>query len=251
MIDMVSEGGVATITLASPKTRNVLSAGMVAALLDALTAAADDDAVRVVVLTNSGSTFCAGADLRQQPDPGSAVAGAPGLERVLAVLMQHPKPVVGRIDGHAVAGGVGLAAACDVSVARDDVLFGFTEVRVGVAPALISVVCLPKMRRGDAMEAFLRGARFPATRAAELGLVNHAVPAAELDGEVARIVDDLAQGGPEALTAAKALVVGATAEALEVSLAAAAARSRELFGSAEAREGMAAFREKRPPRWVI
>ncbi len=164
--------------------------------------------------------------------------------------MASPTPVVGRIDGHAVAGGVGLAAACDISIARDDVLLGFTEVRVGVIPAIISVVCLPKMRRGDAMEAFLRGTRFPATRAAELGLLTRAVPAEELDAAVAEVVADLKLGGPEALGEAKRLVHEVPGLSTEEAFAVTAARSAERFAGPEAAEGMAAYLGKRRPSWA-
>jgi methylglutaconyl-CoA hydratase len=157
---------------------------------------------------------------------------------------------VGRIDGHAVAGGVGLAAACDISIARDDVLLGFTEVRVGVIPAMISVVCLPKMRRGDALEAFLRGNRFPAPRAAELGLITRAVPAERLDAEVAEVVDDLRRGGPVALGLAKQLVYDVPSLTADDAFRVTAERSAALFSSDEAREGMSAFLEKRRPAWA-
>jgi methylglutaconyl-CoA hydratase len=157
---------------------------------------------------------------------------------------------VGRIDGHAVAGGVGLAAVFDISIARDDVLLGFTEVRVGVIPAIISVVCLPKMRRGDALEAFLRGRRFPATEAAQLGLITRAVPAADLDAAVAEVVDDLKRGGPTALGQAKQLVYEIPALPADEAYRITAARSAALFSSDEAAEGMAAFLEKRRPSWA-
>src|SRR5690606_2586184 len=175
-------------------------------MLDALTAADEDPAVRVVVLTNEGKVFCAGADLSAQSAAPADGKGARGYDALLRAILSSTTPVVGRIDGHAVAGGVGLAAACDISIARDDVLFGFTEVRVGVIPAIISVVCLPKMSRGDAMEAFLRGHRFPSTRAAEIGLINRAVPTGDLDAAVDEVVADLRRGGPTALGLAKALV---------------------------------------------
>lgn len=243
-------GGVATLTLDAPANRNALSGTMVAGLLDALAAAVADPSVRVIVLTNTGSVFCAGADLSEQATAARGATGARGFDALLRAIQTCPTPVVGRIDGHAVAGGVGLAAVCDISIARDDVLLGFTEVRVGVIPAMISVVCLPKMRRGDALEAFLRGRRFPASEAAALGLITRAVPAGDLDAAVAEVVDDLRRGGPIALGEAKRLVYEVPALPVDEAFRHTAEQSAALFGSAEAAEGMAAFLEKRRPSWA-
>jgi methylglutaconyl-CoA hydratase len=243
-------GGVATLTLADPGNRNALSRAVVSGLLDGIEAANADPTVRVIVVTNTGGVFCAGADLSEQSTASSGAKGARGFDELLRAVQASPMPVVGRIDGHAVAGGVGLAAVCDISIARDDVLLGFTEVRVGVIPAIISVVCLPKMRRGDALEAFLRGRRFPATEAARLGLITRAVPAADLDGSVAEVVDDLRRGGPTALGQAKQLVYEVPALASDEAYRITAERSAALFSSDEAAEGMAAFLEKRRPSWA-
>lgn len=251
-IDVATSDGVTTLTLSDPDRRNTLGAAVIAGLLDALERAVADPSVRVVVLTNVGKVFCAGADLARPAgdDDAEPERGARGFDELLRAIQSSPTPVVGRIDGHAVAGGVGLAAACDISIARDDVLLGFTEVRVGVIPAMISVVCLPKMRRGDALEAFLRGTRFPAGRAAEIGLINRAVPAAQLDAAVAEVVDDLKRGGPTALGLAKQLVYEVPALPVDEAWRATAAQSAALFGSEEAAEGMAAFLGKRRPSWA-
>jgi methylglutaconyl-CoA hydratase len=149
-----------------------------------------------------------------------------------------------------VGGGNGLAAALDISIAADDVHFGFTEVRLGVAPAIISVVCLPKMRRGEALEAFLRGQRFSASRAAELGLINRAVPRESLDAAVAEVLSDLRRGGPTALGVAKRLVYEVPALEQKEALRWASKLSAELFAGAEAAEGMKAFLHKRKPAWA-
>lgn len=247
LVDIVE--GVATLTLADEANRNALSGPVVGGLLDALATANADPSVRVVVLTNRGRVFCAGADLREQSER-TGTTGASRFDQLLQAILGSPTPVVGRIDGHAVAGGVGLAAACDISIARDDVLLGFTEVRIGAIPAMISVVCLPKMRRGDAMETFLRGRRFPATEAAALGLVNRAVPAAELDAAVAEVVDDLRRGGPQALAGAKALVRDVPGLSTDEAFRETAERSAAVFASDEAAEGMAAFLAKRSPSWA-
>lgn len=238
--------GVATLTLNRPDNRNAMSTELLDALGDGLQAALADDSVRVVVLTNEGNTFCAGADLK------NAGGGGPkhGLVDILTAILDSPKPVVGRIAGHCMGGGVGLAAACDISVIADDARVGFTEVRIGAAPAIISVVCLPKMRRADAAELFLSGERITAARAVEVGLLNRAVPATELDAAVDEIVAKLVRGAPGALGAAKQLIARVPdidrAEAFEWT----AELSAALFRSDEARAGMAAFRDKSDPPWV-
>ncbi len=247
-VDIVN--GVATLTLADPGNRNALRREVVGGLLDGLAAANADASVRVVVVTNTGNVFCAGADLAEQSSAASDAKGARGFNHLLQAIQASATPVVGRIDGHAVAGGVGLAAAFDISIARDDALFGFTEVRVGVIPAIISVVCLPKMRRGDALEAFLRGRRFPATEAADLGLINRAVPSDHLDSAVAEVVEDLKRGGPTALGHVKQLVYEIPQLPVDEAFRVTAQRSAALFGSDEAAEGMAAFLAKRRPSWA-
>jgi methylglutaconyl-CoA hydratase len=240
------EAGVATITLARPEQRNALSAALVDGLGDHLAMAVADDDVRVVVLTNEGTTFCAGADLTSGRSDGHRYS----LVDLLAMVLDSPKPVVGRIAGHCMGGGVGLAAACDISVITDEARVGFTEVRLGVAPAMISVVCLPKLRRADASELFLSGARITAGRAVEVGLLNRVVPAAGLDAEVAAVVADVVAGGPDALAAAKRLIAEVPGMDRARAFEETARLSAELFGSDEAREGMAAWRDKRPARWV-
>jgi methylglutaconyl-CoA hydratase len=248
--------GVLTVMLADEANRNALSARLVGELSDALDAADADPDVRVVVLTNRGRVFCAGADLSERP---SGTSGAGAGERPAAVrrpedlfgrFARSPKPYVGRIAGHCVAGGMGLAAAMDVSIAADDAKFGFTEVRVGVAPAVISVVCLPKLRPADARAAFLRGTRFPAAEAARMGLINAAVPADRLDDEVAAVVDDVLAGGPGALAASKRLLAEVPGMPVDEAFRWTGALSAELFAGDEARAGMRAYLDKRPAPWV-
>jgi len=250
-----TSGGVATLTLADVENRNALGGAVVGGLIDGLAAANADPSARVIVVTNDGPIFCAGANIKKQSAANedrdrTGTTGATGLDALLTGIQQSPTPVVGKINGHVVGGGMGLAAALDVSIAVDDAKFGFTEVRIGVIPAIISVVCLPKMRRGDAMEAFLRGNRFPATRAAELGLINRAVPADQLDAEVASVVDDMLRGGPTALGLAKQLVNDVPAMGQTEAFAWTSELSASLFAGDEAGEGMRAFIEKRPAAWV-
>ena len=238
---------VATVTLNSPANRNALSPALIDGLGDALDDAIIDRRSRVIVLTHTGPAFCAGADLKAKGNPRATRYSVPDL---LATIADSPKPVVARVAGHAMAGGVGLVAACDLSVASDDVRFGFTEVRIGVAPAIISVVCLPKLRRSDAAELFLTGERIPAARAAELGLINRCVAPAELDATVDAWVTALVAGGPHALAAAKRLIAEVPALDRDTAFHRTAEWSAELFGSEEAAEGMAAWAEKRPAAWI-
>jgi methylglutaconyl-CoA hydratase len=248
LVESALERGVLTVTLNDEARRNALSSDLLVELVDILDAANADDAVRVVVLTNAGSVFCAGANLSEQ----SSAAGGRTVDMaaVFARFRRSPKPYVGRIAGHCVAGGMGLAAAMDISVAVDSAKFGFTEVRVGVAPAMISVLCLPKLREADARAAFLRGNRFPAAEAARIGLINAAVPAEELDAEVDAIVADLLAGGPNAIAASKRLLAEVPGMAVDEAFAWTQQFSAELFTSDEAKEGMGAYLAKRPAPWV-
>lgn len=247
LVDYDVAGPVATITLADVERRNVLSAPLVAELLEALDAVEADASVRVAVVTNRGRAFCAGADLAASA-PGAARVDLPG---VLTRIQRSAKPFVGRLAGHCVAGGVGLAAAMDVSIALEDATFGFSEVRLGLAPAVISVVCLPKLRRGDALDAFLRGRRFSAGEAAAMGLINAVAAEEDLDAAVLDVVTDLLAGEPGALAAAKALVYEVPTLTRDAAFAFTAELTARLFASEAAREGMAAFLEKRPPAWVV
>ena len=238
--------GVAVLTMDDVDNRNALNARLINALGDGLTRALADDAVRVVLLTHDGPVFCAGADLKGggQEEPRF------GFPQVLMLMQDSPKPVVAVLRGAAMGGGVGLAAAADLSLASTDVSFGFTEVRIGLAPAMISVVCLPKLSRADAAELFLTGRKIPATRAAQVGLINRAVPAAELDDAVTELLHELVAGSPQGLAAAKQLLREVPGMAREQAFAHTQALSAELFGSPEAAEGIAAFRAKRPAAWV-
>lgn len=245
------EGGVLTITLADAANRNALGSQLVAELMDACDAADADPAVRVVVLTNRGTTFCAGANLAERSSDGGAPATVRSPEDLFGRYHRSPKPYVGRIAGHCVAGGMGLAAAMDISIAVEDVKMGFTEVHIGVAPAVISVVCLPKLRPADASAAFLRGYRFPASEAARMGLIAAAVPADRLDDEVGAVVADLLAGSPAAIAAAKQLLDRVPGMPVEEAFAWTGELSARLFASEEAREGMTAYLEKRPASWVV
>jgi methylglutaconyl-CoA hydratase len=245
-----SAGGVLTLTLADIENRNALGATVVNGLHDGIIRANEDPEIRAVVVTNEGTTFCAGANLKEQSGAAKGARPKVGFDALLGMIQDSSTPIVGKIRGHVVGGGNGLAAALDIAIAQDDVKFGFTEVRLGVAPAIISVVCLPKMRHGEAMEAFLRGNRFPAAKAAEYGLISRAVPADELDAAVDEVLADLKLGGPSALGFAKRLVYEVPAMEQKQAFAWTADLSGRLFKSDEAAAGMKAFLKREKPPWA-
>src|SRR5689334_12509556 len=201
LVHHATADGVATITLDSPRNRNALSAQLRQELQRRLDAAIADEAVRVIVLTHTGPVFCSGMDLRESRGAAADAQGVREFPRILRTLWTSPTPVVARLAGPARAGGVGLLAACDLAVAADTATFAFTEVRIGVVPAVIAVTVLPRLQPRAAHELFLTGDTFDAARAAAVGLLDAAVPADRLDAEVARYVDLLRRGAPGALAA--------------------------------------------------
>jgi len=247
------DSGVATITLASPESRNVLTAESMRALVEHLSAAANDDAVRVVVLTGEGNTFCAGADLAgaSSADADSfAAAGPRALVAVLETMLLLPKPIVARVQGHVAGGGNGLVAAADLAVVAESAKFAFSEVRVGVAPAVISVVCLARMTPSHARELLLTGERVTAHRVLEAGLITAVAADDALDAVVATYVGQLLLGGPEALARTKELLRRVPGMPHDEAFTWTAELSAALFTSDEAREGMTAFFERRRPGWA-
>ena len=241
-------GAVTTVTLNSPASRNALSSALLLQLRDALGSALDDPGCRVIVLTGADPVFCAGADLKEGR---SGKVTAPELfPQILRLIWDSPKPVVCRVNGSARAGGIGLIAACDIAVAPEPATFAFSEVRIGATPAMIAVTCLRRMEPRAATEYFLTGEAFGAERAEQIGLLTRAVPAASLDEEVARYTGLLLRGAPGALAATKQVLREAPALPVAEGLDRMAEISAERFASAEAREGMAAFAEKRTPTWT-
>lgn len=242
--------GAAWITLNRPEQRNALSAALVNALYDDLARALADPGARCIVITGAGVGFCAGADLKSPP--GDLVDGRQGisLADVLARIQDAPKPVIVAINGAAFAGGLGLVGAADIAIAVDNATMSFSEVRIGVIPAVISVTCLPKLGVHHGMKLFLTGERFSGSRAVEMGLVHRAVPAGELAAAVQQEIDMLCLAGPIALAECKRLVRRVPGLPRNQAFAETAEWSARTFRSAEAAEGMAAFREKRPPAWV-
>lgn len=247
--------GVATLTLNRPEIRNAIDDVLIGELAEILGRLAMDPAVRVVVLTGAGRAFSAGADLnwmRRMASYGEAenLADAQRLAAMLRRLNELPKPTVARVNGAAYAGGLGLVAACDIAVAAEEAVFCISEARLGLLPSTISPYVLAAIGPRAARRYFLSAEAFSAAEAQRLGLVHHVAPGAGLDAAVERIVAALLDGGPQAQAKAKRLVAEVAGRPVDDALAAFTARSiAEVRASAEAREGLAAFFEKRKPDW--
>jgi enoyl-CoA hydratase len=245
VIDYSVERGIARIALDSPHNRNALSSALMTELEHRLTEAETADEVRAIELTHTGGTFCAGADLTEARAGGMAE----GTKRVIALLRQiveSPKPVVASIDGHVRAGGMGLVGACDIVLAGPASTFAFTEVRLGLAPAMISLTTLPRLTARAAGRYYLTGETFDAPIAERIGLITEAVD--DIDAATHAVLDALRKASPQGLHETKPLTTRAVSFADADALATQSAR---LFASDEAREGMASFLEKRPPRWAL
>ena len=248
-------GGIARVILARPDVRNAFNANVIAELFDLFKRIAAADDVRAVVLSGDGKVFCGGADInwmRESLDL-SFEANAIDAERMsdmFRAIDNCPHPVIGRIHGAALGGGAGLAAVCDVVVSADDALFGFTEVKLGIIPAVISPFVLSKIGASHARALFLTGERFSAQRAQHIGLVHEVVPEAQLDSAIDRILGEILSAGPNAVSAAKLLVrrvLDATYEETRGLTSQAIAKQR--IGP-EGQEGLRAFLERRKASFV-
>jgi enoyl-CoA hydratase/methylglutaconyl-CoA hydratase len=240
LVHYVLAEGIATITLDSPKNRNALSRQLVGELFDALDRAEQDADARVVVIRSADRVFCSGADLSEAAGEGMA-EGTKALVALQRRIVTHPRPVVTRLAGPVRAGGLGIVAASDVVLCSDDVTFAFTESRLALAPAVISLTVLPRLTSRAAAETFLTGRTFGAAEAATMGLVTRAVPADDLDAAVAEVCAELAKAHPQGLRETKALLARELVENIDTHADAMAALSARLFGSDEAREAMTAF----------
>ncbi|XOV86493.1 MAG: enoyl-CoA hydratase/isomerase family protein [Pseudomonadota bacterium] len=242
--------GAAWITLNRPENRNALSAVLVNELYDHLLESNQNDEVRCIVITGTGPAFCAGADLKSPPGQIAGGGKAIPYADVLTAIVESPKPVIAAINGAAFAGGLGLVGAADIVVTVDDVQFSFSEVRIGVIPAIISVVCLPKLGSHHGMKLFITGERFNGRQAVEFGLAHRAVPADQLIDAVQEEIDMINLGGPIAVQECKKLVRRVPQLSMAEAFKETAEWSGRMFRSEEATEGMASFREKRKAAWV-
>jgi methylglutaconyl-CoA hydratase len=249
------EGSVLRLTLNRPDVRNAFDEELIAALTGAAAAAAEDKSLRAVVLAGTGKAFCAGADIGWMAKAiayshRENLADAEDLARMLERLDTLALPVIGRIHGAALGGGVGLAAVCDMVIAADDTVFALSEVKLGILPAVVAPYVLRKIGVSAARELFLTGARFGAARAQQIGLVHEVVPPAELDAAVGRRLTEVLTAGPRAVGIAKALlreIAGANPRDV-IGLTTNAIASQRV--SEEGQEGLRAFLEKRKPSWI-
>jgi methylglutaconyl-CoA hydratase len=249
------DGPVLRLTLNRPEVRNAFDEQLIAALTSAAAEAAEDHTLRAAVLAGSGKTFCAGADIGWMSKAiaytqRENLSDAEDLSRMLERLDTLTLPLVGRIHGAALGGGVGLAAVCDIVIAAEDAVFALSEVKLGIVPAVVAPYVLRKIGVSAARELFLTGARFSAARAKEIGLVHEVVPAGDLDAAIDRRLTEILSAGPKAVGIAKALI-------REI----AGANPRDVIGlttntiasqrvSEEGQEGLRAFLEKRKPHWI-
>ncbi|MGA7172151.1 MAG: enoyl-CoA hydratase-related protein [Candidatus Dormiibacterota bacterium] len=245
--------GVARLQLDSPRNRNALSAAMLSDLTREIMRAQANPEIRVVVLGHQGPAFSSGADLHEQTAgfaEGRPSPGVGALAPLFELILECPKPVVCAVGGAARAGGLGLVAACDIAIAAESASFATGEVRLGVAPAVLSVVVLPKVGRSAAARLFLTGATIGAEEALTIGLVSEVVPDAELDQAVELVVGELLMAHPKALAATKRILSEVPTLSREDAFAAMVELSAKLFSSPEAHEGMTAFLERRPTSWT-
>jgi methylglutaconyl-CoA hydratase len=254
-LSLTHSGPVATITLSRPEIHNAFDPQMIGELHGCFQQLATDASVRVVVLTGAGPSFCAGADLswmRATLDYTRAenITDAANMAAMYEALNTLPKPVIARINGAAVGGGVGLVACCDIALAVEGAKFGFSEVKLGILPGVIARYVVPKIGASHARALFVSGRRFDAAHALRIGLIHEVVPQAGLDALVQRTIDDLLTSGPEAIGRAKQLVQAVTTlphDEMQRYTVEAIANART---SAEGQEGLRAFLEKRKPNWI-
>ena len=240
--------GAGWITLNRPEVRNALSAGLITEVYDHMMEANADEAVRCIVITGAGKGFCSGADLKNRG--GAAPERVVPYPDLLTAMWEGDKPVIAAVNGAAYAGGLGMVAASDIVIAAEEAVFSFSEVRIGVIPAVISVVCLRKLGRHNGMRLFLTGDRFNAKQAVEYGLAHKAVPRDQLEATVQEEIDFIRLGGPTAVTECKKLVRKIPHLSMQEGFEIAQPWSGGMFQADEAAEGMKAFREKRKPSWV-
>lgn len=254
LVHTAVDASVLTVTLDSPANRNALSSALVAQLQTAFDAATDEQ-IRAVVLTHTGGTFCAGADLGEalkrglSPEEATAEGGR-AMVGLIRTVLELDKPVIVVADGHVRAGGLGLVGAADIALAGPAATFALTESRLGLAASIISIPLLAKMSARAAGRYFLTGEKFGADTAAGIGLVTAACATADdLAAELDSVLEGIRKASPQGLSVSKKLTTAALLDGFDVQAQARAEESMRLFASDEAREGMTAFLSKRRPEW--
>lgn len=254
-IEVSQTENIARIFLSRPDVHNAFNATMIVELTDAFETVKDADSVRVVMLSGKGKSFCAGADLNWLKEIihfsfEQNLEESFQLAELLYRIYSLPKPVIAVINGAAIGGGNGLLAASDIAVASEEAVFGLSEVKIGLVPAAISPYIIRKIGESRAREYFLTGKRIPARKALEIGLVNEVAASSELEKKAEEIMDLLLTSGPEALSSCKELLFKMPSMSLEEAKLYTAKMIAGLRVSEEGQEGMAAFLEKRPPKWA-
>ncbi len=247
-------GPVAQVRLNRPDVRNALDSDLIEQLRSTFERLSGDPAVRAIVLSGEGKVFCGGADVAMMRESldltrEENVAGARAFSLMFRAIDGSPKPVIAKIHGAALGGGAGLAAVCDIAIAASDAVFGFTEVKLGIIPAVISPFVLAKIGASHARALFLTGERFDAKRAQAIGLVHEVIVADTLDVAVERVVNEILSAGPSAIAAAKKLIARVRETPYDRSLDLTAEAIAAQRVSEEGQEGLRAFLEQRPPGW--
>ena len=255
-LELDRQGVVATVTLARPEVHNAFNPTMIDELTTCFRALAEDPAVRVVVLTGAGRSFCAGADIHWMRESlafsyEENVADAGRLASMYETVDGLPKPLIACVNGAAIGGGAGLVACCDVAIAVEQATFGFREVKLGILPAVIGRFVVPKIGASHARALFVSGARFDAARAAVIGLVHQVVPPPDLDAAVGAAVDEMLSSGPEAVARAKALIEALQALPVEERRGYTIAAIAAARMGAEGQAGFGAFLQKARPPWSV
>ncbi len=255
LIRMKRSGGVATVALARPESKNALSKALLGELAASLHTLSQDAGVRVLVLAGEGADFCAGADLSDMRAQGMAsreenLADARALAQFFRALHAFPRPVIARVQGSAFGGGVGMIAACDFAIVAQDARFAFSEVLLGILPSIISPYVVRRIGETNARRLFLTGERFGAERALEIGLASEVVPAAALDEAVGALATRLLAGSPDAQRRIKELLTASVGLSLDEAIRRTPEIIADARASAEGQEGLHAFFEKRKPSWA-
>jgi methylglutaconyl-CoA hydratase len=253
-IQLEKTGPVSTLLMNRPDLHNAFNPQFIREMTSAIHELAGDDSVRVVVLTGAGASFSAGGDISwmqasQQYTNDQNLADARGLDAMFEALNSLPKPLIGRINGAALGGGVGLVACCDLAVAVEEARFGFTEVKLGLLPAVIAQYVVPKIGVSHSRALFVSGERFTSERAFEIGLIHAITSAEELDATVKALAQRMLSGGPQAMGAAKRLVAAMWDLERDAAKQYAIEAIAQARTSAEGQEGLAAFLTKRRPQW--
>ena len=250
------EGAIAHVALARPEVRNAFNAELIAQMHAAFEQFDADAGVRAVVLSGEGKTFCGGADIQWmrgslELSREANLEDARAMSRMFRAIDTLRKPLIGRIHGAALGGGSGLVACCDVAIASSDTLFGFTETKLGIMPAVISPFVLAKIGLSHARALALTGERFDAARALAIGLVHQVVPTeADLDAAIERVVREVRSASPTGIAATKALFARVSEETYDATLETTAQAIAAQRTSAEGQDGLRAFLEKRPAAWM-